>query len=213
LKAPIQENLTDKAYAQIKEMILSGQVKPGDLISISHMAETLQISRTPITAACQKLEYEKFLTVMPKQGVIINTISLETAREIYELRAAIESYNAKRALDHITAADMDLLAASIEKQCSHIASGDHLAFMKEDTFFHRYILKKYSNYAFLSTVDTLYDRAFLLGMRNTSPARLQETIAEHRKILAALQSGNKQAFADAIEENILNGYRNLTNNL
>lgn len=203
------DSLSDKAYDMIKRMILSGELKQGQAISINAMTTTLGISRTPIANACQKLEMEKLLTVLPKQGVLISTISLETACGIYELRAAIESYNAKRVLDKLTDEDIKILESSIEKQKEYHKESNSLLFMDEDVFMHKYILSKSVNYELLSVINQLYDRAYILGTKNSNKARMEQSIKEHEKILDAVKARNKQVFADAIEENILNGFRSL----
>ncbi len=205
-----KDNLSIKAYDEIKRRILSGELRQGQAISINAMADQLSISRTPVTNACQKLEYEKLLTIVPKQGVIINTISIEDACGIYELRAAIESYNAKRVMDMLTDEDTRILKQSIQKQAAAVEAGDARTFMDEDHFFHKYILGKNMNRELLSVIRQLYDRAYMLGIKNSLSARLTESIKEHRHIVEALERKDRQAFADAIEENILNGFRSLT---
>ena len=205
------KNLSQIAYEQIKEMILSGELKQGQAFSINAMTERLHISRTPITNACQRLESEKLLTILPKQGALVNTISIETACGIYELRAAIESYNAKRVFHLLDGSDVSLLETSIEHQKIHAASGNIKEFMDEDSAFHRHILEKNRNEEILSTINGLYDRAYMLGITNSKGMRPNRSIEEHEKILDALKKKNVQAFADAIEENILNGFLNLTN--
>ena len=210
MKATEKDNLSVRAYEEIKKMILSGELKQGQAVSINAMAEQLQISRTPVTNACQKLEYEKLLTIVPKQGVIINTISIEDACGIYELRAAIESYNAKRVMDMMTDEDIKALKDSIKKQSAEVEAGNAHAFMDEDHYFHRYILSKNMNHELLSVINQLYDRAYMLGIKNSLSARLNESIEEHKHIVDALEKRDRQAFADAIEENILNGFRSLT---
>ncbi len=205
------DSLTTKAYNKIKRMILSGELKQGQVISINAMAEKLNISRTPVNNACQRLEFEKLLTVLPKQGALINTISLETACGIYELRAAIEAYNAKRVLDKLTENDIKVLEESLEKQKKYCKEANSLMFMDEDIFFHRYILEKSVNYELLTVINQLYDRAYILGAKNSNPTRMEQSVIEHKKILSAIGQKNKQAFADAIEENILNGFRSLSN--
>lgn len=205
-----KDNLSIKAYDEIKRRILSGELRQGQAISINAMADQLSISRTPVTNACQKLEYEKLLTIVPKQGVIINTISIEDACGIYELRAAIESYNAKRVMDMLTDEDSRILKQSIQKQAAAVEAGDARTFMDEDHFFHKYILGKNMNRELLSVIRQLYDRAYMLGIKNSLSARLTESIKEHRRIVEALERKDRQAFADAIEENILNGFRSLT---
>lgn len=209
MKQDNHDSLSAKAYDKIKRMILNGELKQGQAISINSMAATLDISRTPVTNACQRLEFEKLLTVLPKQGVLINTISLETACGIYELRAAIESYNAKRVLDKLTENDIMALEDSLKKQKKYHKESNSLMFMDEDIFFHRYILEKSVNYELLSVINQLYDRAYILGAKNSNPIRMEQSIIEHEKILNAIRNKNKQVFADAIEENILNGFRSL----
>ena len=205
------KNLSQLAYEQLKQMILSGELKQGQAFSINAMTEQLQISRTPITNACQWLEREKLLTILPKQGALVNTISIETACGIYELRAAIESYNAKRVFALLGQADIAFLEASIEKQKLHAAAGNVTAFMDEDSAFHRHILEKNRNEEILSTINGLYDRAYMLGITNSKGMRPTRSIEEHAVILDALKRKDAQEFANAIEANILNGFRNLTN--
>lgn len=159
-------SLTQKAYKIIKDKIVTGEIKHGEVISLSAMAKKLNISRTPITYACQKLESDKFLTIIPKQGVIINSITINEAREIYELRAVIETYSAKRAFPNITEKDINYLENSYIKQLYNVEQNDIKLFMSEDINFHKYLLLKYENSHFFSIIDNLFDRAFLLGIES-----------------------------------------------
>lgn len=207
------DSLTQIAYKIIKEKIVTGELKQGEIISISAMAKKLNISRTPITYACQKLENDKFLTIAPKQGVIINTITINDAREIYELRAAIESYSAKRIFSNITEKDIDYLENSYKKQVEAVEKNDIHLFMSEDINFHKYLLAKYENSHFFSIVDNLFDRAFLLGVESCkNPIRLKESLNEHRRIIDCILNNDINSFVEKIEKNILNGYIGLTSN-
>lgn len=206
-----KENLSEKAYDSIKEMILNETLKQGEIISINAMTEILNISRTPITNACQKLEYEKFLTIIPKQGVIVNTITIDDIREIFELRAAIESYSAKRAFESITAEDIDFLHKSLETQKKYAENNNVFEFMKEDIRFHRFLLKKYNNSQFITIINTLYDRSFMVSLKSGKKTdRMLKNLKEHEKIIEALENKNKNEFIEAIEINIMKGYVNLT---
>ena len=178
-------NLSEKAYDMIKSMIIDEELIQGQVISINSMTQILDISRTPITNACQKLEHEGFLTIVPKQGVIVNSITLEDAREIYELRAAIETYSAKD-FDLFTKEDIEYLKEGFRQQQEYVKRGDVNKFMEEDTDFHLFILKKYNNRSFYSIVDNLYTRALLLARKSgQSAGRLLENLEEHRIIIDA----------------------------
>ena len=206
-------SLTEKAYKIIKDKIVNGEIKQGEVISISAMAKKLDISRTPISNACQKLEYNKFLTIIPKQGVIINSMTINDAREIYELRAAIESYSAKRAFSNITEKDIKYLENSYMKQLNSIEQNDINLMMSEDINFHKYLLSKYENSQFFSIIDNLFDRAYLLGIESfKNSLRIKGTLNEHRIIIDCIINNDKNGFVDAVEKNILNGYAGLTGN-
>lgn len=111
-----RETLTEKAYRIIKNDILYGKFKQNEVISINALSDELGISRTPITNAFQKLELEDFVTVLPKQGVFVKPITITETREIYELRAAIETFSAKRAFDMINEENIEWLKESVKKQ-------------------------------------------------------------------------------------------------
>ena len=81
--------------------------------------------------------------------------------------------------------------------------------MDEDQFFHRYIFAKNINYELLAVFNQMYDRAYMLGVINDTRTRLNESIDEHRRVVAALERRDRQGFADALEENILNGLQSL----
>lgn len=206
-------SLTQTAYKMIKDKIVNGELKQGEVVSISAMAKQLDISRTPITYACQKLEKDKLLTIVPKQGVIIHTITINDAREIYELRAAIESYSAKRIFSNITEADITYLENSYAKQVQAVEKNDIKLFMAEDINFHKYLLAKYENSQFFSIIDNLFERAFLLGVQSCKNSlRLKESLNEHRQIIDCLLNNDKNGFIEEVEKNILNGYTSLTGN-
>jgi DNA-binding GntR family transcriptional regulator len=197
-------SLTQTAYKIIKDKIVNGELKQGEAMSISAMAKQLDISRTPITYACQKLETDK-------QGVIIHTITINDAKEIYELRAAIETYSAKRIFSTITKNDIDNLESSYIIQVDAVKKKDAKLFMIEDINFHKYLLKKYENSQFFSIIDNLFERAFLLGVESCKNSlRLNESLNEHRQIIDCLLNNDKKCFIEGIEKNILNGYTSLT---
>lgn len=124
-----RETLTEKAYRIIKNDILYGKFKQNEVISINALSDELGISRTPITNAFQKLELEDFVTVLPKQGVFVKPITITETREIYELRAAIETFSAKRAFDMINEENIEWLKESVKKQKKFLDDENYQSFM------------------------------------------------------------------------------------
>ena len=204
-------SLTGKAYETLKDMIVRGQLAQGEVLSMVSLASQLGLSRTPLTIACQKLENDGFVRIIPKKGVIVSVLTVDDAREMYELRMAIEGFSAKKSFERITPADIDLLKKSFKKQKEFVKVHDVYNFLKEDTEFHMQILKKYDNRLFVNSFNNLRDRVFLFGLKVcSSQSRLDGCIVEHTAMIQHLENGEKNEFISALEENIMNGYIQLT---
>ncbi len=205
------QSQSEKAYSRIKEMILREELRQGDVISTLMLSEELGIGRTPLTSAFQRLEYDGLVRVIPKQGVLVSALTIDDAREIYESRAAVESFFARKSFDLLDESDAAYLEELVEKQVSCGEKGDLYGFMEQDTLFHRYAMRKYDNKTLMETYDRLLDRIFLLGVKNSSSAmRFKSAIAEHRCAIACIRGKDKSGYVDAVERHIANGYASLT---
>ena len=206
-----RKNLTDSLYQHLKTMIVNNQLPPGEIVSIAALAQELKVSRTPVHAACQKLEGDRFLTIIPKQGVLITPMTVDMARETYELRAAIETYSFKRAFPNINREDIAYLEVNCAELHNYLLHDLIPEFLQTDTAFHRYLLTKYENSQFFLLMDNLFDRTYQIGLKMCSNGlRAQESYNEHIELLHAIKHNNLEAGLQAIEKNILNGYKSLT---
>jgi len=179
---------------------LEGVFKQGEVISILALSQDFGISRTPITIACQQLEYEGFLDIAHKQGVIVRPISISEIREIYEVRAEIEPYCAKRAFFRINGDDIKFLEKSYQRQEQAVSGQDALAFMREDLIFHKYIIEKAGNSLLTAFFNGIYDRLYMIGVVNDS--RLQEILNEHRGIIDCLIKQDSQGYIERTERHV-----------
>ncbi len=92
---------------------------------------------------------------------------------------SLKPITAKRVFDLLDQSDISFWEASIEQQKIHTAAGRIKEFMDEDSAFHRHILEKKRNEEILSTMNGLYDRAYMLGITNTKGMRSARSIEEH----------------------------------
>jgi DNA-binding GntR family transcriptional regulator len=84
--------LADQAYAQLKAMIFDFALMPGDRVSESELAQRIEVSRTPLRQALQRLEREGFLQVFPKLGWRVAPLDFDVFDELYDFRILIESH-------------------------------------------------------------------------------------------------------------------------
>jgi DNA-binding GntR family transcriptional regulator len=68
------ENLAQKAYLIIKNMIIDRKLLPGDKIPQEKLAQELGISRTPLVSALKYLEKEKLVAAQPRRGFLCGTL-------------------------------------------------------------------------------------------------------------------------------------------
>ncbi len=82
--------LKDVAYAKIREMIISGQIKPGQKLTESGLTEQLEMGRTPVREALLTLAHDQLLIIHPRKYIEVAQISPERVNEIFELRICLE---------------------------------------------------------------------------------------------------------------------------
>ncbi len=124
--------LTEQAYRELEERIVTLQLKPGEFLSEYALADSLKIGRTPIREALQRLSREDLVTILPRKGILVaetdprkQLLVLEVRREIERLLcrlAAERASDAQRAQFEEIAANMDRAAKT----------NDDLMFMRLD---------------------------------------------------------------------------------
>ena len=93
---------SDEVYAVLRRAIVEGAVKPGERLTEERWAGELNVSRTPVREAMAILEAEGLITSIPNRGAVVRTFSKEEVKEIYDLRAVLEGYGARKAAALIT---------------------------------------------------------------------------------------------------------------
>ena len=105
------------------------------------------------------------------------------------------------------------LKESVKKQKKFLDDENYQSFMVEDVDFHKYILDIYKNSKFKNITDNLYNKALMLGIIGSEmEGRAIAAIHEHEQIIESLEKKDKESFVTAIEDNVINGYVNLTGN-
>ena len=203
---PKKQTQSEKAYDIIKKMIKYGEVPEDETISIATISEQLKLGRSPVSVACQKLEYEKIIKIIPKQGIMVTDLSLSETRHIYETRAVIECFFAEKAYDKMTAADIEYMNASIDKQFVFVKDRNPYGFTDENILFHSFPMQKYDNHVMKELYNELQDRVYLISIKNLSHEnRYEESIKEHRTIVKGFKNKDKTGLIKAIQEHIFHG--------
>ena len=90
-------SLKDRVYENLKQQIISGKLEPNKHLLEAELSEMMKISRAPIREALNILEKEGFVTIIPRKGAKVSSISREEVENIWEIRSVLEPYAARNA--------------------------------------------------------------------------------------------------------------------
>jgi len=85
------KSLREQVYEYLREALSARALAPGDTIRMDALCEKLGISRTPLREAVLQLEWEGFVTIYPRRGIVVRGLTLDTIRYLYEIIGALES--------------------------------------------------------------------------------------------------------------------------
>ncbi|MEO6298817.1 MAG: GntR family transcriptional regulator [Paracoccaceae bacterium] len=196
-----------QVYDLLRDRIQSSDLPPGTAINERALAEWLGISRTPIREAIRRLASEGLINVIPKVGTRVAPVDPARVIECCIIRNSLEMIGIAKAAAAFTKADGRRLDELIIEQERTISTGDTMRSMALDIEFHRHIMLL-SGY---SIVEELLQKVMgeVLRARHLSikiPGRPYETIAEHRAILAALQTSDPVESAAKMQSHLNQSY-------
>ncbi len=131
--------VTEAAYEAILDAICDGSLQPGQRLIEGDLAQRLGVSRLPVHQALKQLRREGFLIDAGRRGLAVAAIDCDFAREIYELRAALDSAAAVWAARRASTADRACGEAIIRAGRAAVADGDLRAIASADFRFHDFI--------------------------------------------------------------------------
>jgi len=97
-----EESLSDKAYKRLEEMIVTMQLPPGSPVSEGELSVMLEIGRTPIREALQRLSREHLVSILPNRGIFIADLNPQKQLRVLETRRELERLICKKAAKRAT---------------------------------------------------------------------------------------------------------------
>ncbi len=181
-------SLADQAYDKIKKRIFDFDLMPGDRLSESDLAQQINVSRTPLRQALQRLQHEGFVEAIPKVGWLIPPLSFEKFDELYDFRVLIECF----AVRELCAAEQERSELQKLARIWQVPVKERLQDAVKvgalDELFHWQIVESTANSAMLRTYREITERMRIIRRLDfIKPDRITATYEEHGKILSAIQ--------------------------
>jgi DNA-binding GntR family transcriptional regulator len=124
--------LTEVAYRQIEERIVTLELLPGEVLSEARLVSTLGIGRTPIREALQRLAREGLVVIMPRRGVVVSEIDVKKQLELLLVRRELERLMARLAARRATNEEREHFARIAADMRESAEANDDVMFMRLD---------------------------------------------------------------------------------
>lgn len=206
-RAPIlHRKKADYAYEQLRENILDGRYPPGQRMILAELSMELGLSHMPIREALLRLESEGLLVSEPHKGMRVTELSVEDARQLFEVRSTLEGlavFKAAKADDPDLVADLTAINDSFEEACR---TEDFGAMGAANSLFHQRILQAADNQQLSRLLNDIWlnSSSYRMGYRLIS-GHAEETIEEHRQVIQALRNRNPIAARAILQHHIERG--------
>ena len=191
-------SLADKAYHEIRGLIVSLTLAPGAVIDERELIERLGIGRTPVREALRRLAHERLVEVYPRRGMFVTGVDVRELARLSEVREVLEPEAARLAAERATDVDREELAALLVELA---AGGSELIDLDERI--HRAVYRAAHNDLLEATLEQYY----VLALRIWSIAldrahELEAAVEEHRALLEAIQAGDGDRAAETMRAHV-----------
>ncbi len=199
LAAP--RSLAEDAADRIREQILSGGFHQGEHLVEAKLAEQLNISRGPVREAFKLLRAEGLLNEEPRRGTFVVSLTADDVREIYGLRAALESRAARLLARGRDPGAIARLRGLVDQIDAAVATGDAVAVSRADLAFHEGLCELCGNARILEVFDRYVPmlRA-LLRLDERVLRSLDEVSMQHRPFVEAIEDGDEDLASRLLAE-------------
>jgi DNA-binding GntR family transcriptional regulator len=185
---PARSRLVDTVYERLRDAILNGEIEPGEKLSVPALALGLDVSRSPVVAAVQRLIQEGLAVEKPRKGAVVTLISVPELIRLYEIREVLEGLAARLAAERVTPEMVEDMGNTLARHEAAIVGEDQAIRQLENVNFHRAIRDAAGHPELARWLEAIQSQV-KLAMRRTGVYMydVELTVREHRAILEAIQ--------------------------
>lgn len=193
---------SEVAYLRIRDRIVCLEMPPGSVVHEGRLREDLDIGRTPIREALQRLALENLVKSVPHRGTFVTDVNITDLARITEVRVVLEAHAARLAAERLASQDRP----SIQELLDVLEGGgatDPRELMRLDQQIHRQIYRAARNSFMESTLERYLNLSLRLWyLVVDQEVRLREAVAEHVELLRAVLAGDGSRAEDSMRRHV-----------
>lgn len=200
-----RQTLPGAVAERLREKILRGEFREGEQLRQHAIADELAVSRIPVREALRQLEAEGLIEIQDHRGAIVTALSPEEIEELFEMRAALEGLTLRRAVPHLTDAELARAEQALEDYEGALSDeADYDVWSDLHWQFHAVLYAAARRPRSLALIQTLnnnagrYIRLHILFSRKVH----HHAMDEHRAILELCRQREAEAASRLLEAHI-----------
>lgn len=195
--------LWQRVHEHLRDEILSNRLHAGSELQETALAESLGVSRGPVREALGRLAAEGLVTVRPRRGAVVRSLSKEEFLEAYQVREALEALAVRLAVPRLSRADLARLQGLTDEMAACAQRGEVHEFFGANLRFHEAIVEASANRTLRELYRRLVRQMQPYQMRSLAlRGNLGQSVAEHRAILDAAGAGDADEAARLMSDHI-----------
>jgi DNA-binding GntR family transcriptional regulator len=197
----VHTGLAGQTVAVLRELVLTGEIAPGERVNEVGLAQRLGISRGPLREAIRHLASEGLLVLTPNRGAHVPVADDDGVRALFELRSALESAAARLAAARRTEADLAAMRAASAASRAAFATGEFP--YRLDLAFHTALMAAARSPLVAEQVRLAQQRVILLrATKEVAFSHERASMDDHDVLIEAIEAGDGDRAAAVMAEHL-----------
>ncbi|TXH47943.1 MAG: GntR family transcriptional regulator [Burkholderiaceae bacterium] len=197
--------LQEHVYEQLAELILNGEIAPGQLVTIQALSDAFGVSAMPIREALKKMVGANALTVIASRSIGIPKLTAERLADLTRVRLEIEGAAAEWAAARVTPEEIDRLERLLAEMLKAARSSDVKGFLRSNREFHFTVYRAAGSDTAYGIIEKLWLQVAPYFHHLYALDNYRKANTEHKAIVSALKSGDAEAAREGIRADIETG--------
>lgn len=190
----LRRSLHDELVVLVRDMIIAGELTPGERVSEPALCERFGVSRTPLREALKVLAAEGLVQLLPRRGARVAQITPEEVEELFPIMGVLEGLAAERAAERATAADLARLGALHAEMRARYEAGDQGGYAKLNRAIHETIFAIAGSGELTDQYQQMMVRIHASRfVARSSPEDWCTAVEDHERLMAALTARDAAA--------------------
>ena len=189
MKAIQKKTLHQEIASNLREMIMSGELREGDKIKEDELCTVMEISKTPLREALRVLSAEGLIRLIPNRGSYVTTPTVEEIKEMFDVMSVLEGVCARTAAEKMSSGDFKKLEDIHHQLEKNFRLKDQKQYIHYNNLYHAFVQELAGNKTLNQIVNGLRQKILLYRFKSLNlSGRSEQSIQEHRDLLEAFRN-------------------------